>query len=187
MRCKRTYVNTCLPLDGGLIKQTTAASDWSVRLQRTDRSQGVGAAVPGLGAGPAGAGGGVPVPGAALRVPPPLLPILLHAELHTQVSQPVYYLYYLHTVSIVYTISTHRVYHLYHIYTRCVRILSTYLLPAPCWPSPWTPTTCPPSSQSTCQHPAPALSTILCFIDYICISDQVFTSYDDSVSVYCRV
>ena len=39
MRCKRMYVNTCLPLAGGLIKQTTAASDWSVRLQRTDRSQ----------------------------------------------------------------------------------------------------------------------------------------------------
>ena len=40
MRCKRTYVNTLLPLAGGLIKQTTAASDWSVRLRRTDRSQG---------------------------------------------------------------------------------------------------------------------------------------------------
>ena len=102
-----------------------------------------------------------------------------------QSAQPVYYIYtpcllsilYLHTVSTIYTISTHGVYVSYlHIYS-----------PAPCWPSPWTPTTCPPSSQSTCQHPAPALSTILCFIDYICISDQVFTSYDDSVSVYCRV
>ena len=40
MRCKRTYVNTLLPLAGGLIKQTTAAADWSVHLQRTDRSQG---------------------------------------------------------------------------------------------------------------------------------------------------
>ena len=40
MRCKRTYVNTCLQLAGGLIKQINAASDWSVRLQRTDRSQG---------------------------------------------------------------------------------------------------------------------------------------------------
>ena len=125
MRCKRTYVNTRLPLAGGLIKKTTAASDWSVRLQRTDRSQGVGAAVPGLGAGPAGAGGGVPVPGAPLRVPPPLLPILLHAELHTQVSQPVYYLYYLHTVSTISNITTHRVYRvycLYYIYTPCLRI-----------------------------------------------------------------
>ena len=37
---------------------------------------------------------------------------------------------YLHTVSTFSTISTHRVYHLYHIYTRCVRILSTYLLPS---------------------------------------------------------
>ena len=34
MRCKRMYVNTCLPLAGGLIKQTTAATDWSIRSQR---------------------------------------------------------------------------------------------------------------------------------------------------------
>ena len=38
MRCKRTYVNKHLPLAGGLIKQTTAAADWSVRLQRICRS-----------------------------------------------------------------------------------------------------------------------------------------------------
>ena len=41
MRCKHMYVNAWLPLAGGLIKQTTAAADWSVRLQRMDRSQGV--------------------------------------------------------------------------------------------------------------------------------------------------
>ena len=40
MRSKRTYVNTLLPLAGGLIKQTTAAADWSIRLQRMDWSQG---------------------------------------------------------------------------------------------------------------------------------------------------
>ena len=39
MRCAHMYVNAPLPLAGGLIKQTTAAADWSVRLQRTDRSQ----------------------------------------------------------------------------------------------------------------------------------------------------
>ena len=33
-------VNACLLLAGGLIKQTTAAADWSVHLQRTARSQG---------------------------------------------------------------------------------------------------------------------------------------------------
>ena len=38
MRCKRMYVNVRLPLAGGLIKQTTAAADWSVRLQRICRS-----------------------------------------------------------------------------------------------------------------------------------------------------
>ena len=37
-------VNAGFSLAGGLIKQTTAASDWSVRLQCTDRSQGVVAA-----------------------------------------------------------------------------------------------------------------------------------------------
>ena len=41
MCCKRMYVNGRFPLAGGLIKQTTAAADWSVRLQRTDRSQRV--------------------------------------------------------------------------------------------------------------------------------------------------
>ena len=39
MRCKRMYVNTLLPLAGRLIKHTTAAADWSVRLQRICRSQ----------------------------------------------------------------------------------------------------------------------------------------------------
>ena len=39
MRCKHMYVNERLPLAGGLIKQTTAAADWSVRLQRICRSQ----------------------------------------------------------------------------------------------------------------------------------------------------
>ena len=38
MRCKRMYVNACLPLAGGFIKQTTAAADWSVRLQHICRS-----------------------------------------------------------------------------------------------------------------------------------------------------
>ena len=32
------YVNARLPFAGGLIKQTTAAADWSVRLQRICRS-----------------------------------------------------------------------------------------------------------------------------------------------------
>ena len=41
MRCKRMYVNARFSLAGGLIKQTTAAADWSVHLQRTDRSQRV--------------------------------------------------------------------------------------------------------------------------------------------------
>ena len=39
MRRKRTYVNTLLPLAGGLIKQTTAAADWFIHLQRICRSQ----------------------------------------------------------------------------------------------------------------------------------------------------
>ena len=38
MRCKRTYVNTRLPLAGWLIKQTTTAADWSIHLQRICRS-----------------------------------------------------------------------------------------------------------------------------------------------------
>ena len=41
VRCKHTFVNARFSLSGGLIKQTTAATDWSVRLQRTDRSQHV--------------------------------------------------------------------------------------------------------------------------------------------------
>jgi len=39
VRCKHMYVNASFPLTGGLIKQTTAAADWSLRLQRTDRDQ----------------------------------------------------------------------------------------------------------------------------------------------------
>ena len=108
--------------------------------------------------------------GTTVSTSPPATDPPARRTTHPGQSASLLFILYLHTVST----NLHL-----HIYS-----------PAPCWPSPWTPTTCPPSSQSTCQHPAPALSTILCSIDYICISDQVFTLQATMILylyLYCRV